>query len=962
MENKTFNDPTLNPSQLIFEPLEHAIQNLGSNIDVGLSDLQYDTNFQQYGPNKIPEKKPSVWKKYVKPLANPLLFILLICSLALLALGSSSGVTILAILALNAIIAVVQQYRAEKTLEALKKIADFKAKVLRNNIVSLKNADEIVPGDILILDTGDYIAADGRLITANNFSVNESSLTGESAAVTKTPEIPQNANVAKPKLHELTHMVFKSTFVVSGNAKVLVTATGQTTEIGKIAHILETMPEQEIPLQVKVTDLAKKIGLLIVFLCGFLLVFGIVTYLQNDVPLNAVNMLSLISWLVMMGTSAVPFNFPLLISVILLTGLYVLAKQNAIVKNLNAVESLGRISVICTDKTGTLTQNEMTIKDFNLNGIEFEVTGDGYFDIGDILLDSQKMTANQLELKFPAFSKFLINAAINNNAKLTPIKNNLYNIIGLPTEGALLIFCRKLGIIPETLLQKTGYTVMGEIAFSSDRKMMTKVLQSNGHPSLILTKGAPEAILGRCTHYWDFRSNTSVPINDQFSETFSNHIQKYANEGYRTLGFASKEVSADSLPKPNDLVKDTSIEQGLCLYGLCAVQDPPRPTVKQAIQECHNAGVDVIMITGDHPATATAIAKAIELIPSNLSSSDAKALVSTNTESLTDEQILQKKVFARATPDDKLRIIEAYQTKGLIAAMTGDGINDALALEKADTGIAMGIKGTDVAKSAADIILADDSFITITEAIYHGRGLFNNIRKNLLFTIAINTMEALTLSAAFLLWDAVQVFQGAQLGIFLWFVVHTFPTFALLFDPYNREELLSQKPIPPNESILNKNFRTFLLMKVSSVMVILLLVFWMTLQQVGPFILNNANIQDAAVIYQFPTGNIAYGDLTTQQVIQVKASTICLVIVTFSEIWTALSVRSEKKSVFKTQHNYPLYGFLIALVCVLIFIISTKWGQGYFLVLPLSASDWILAFGISLITLGIDELYKAMLR
>ncbi|RLI66778.1 MAG: hypothetical protein DRO88_00915 [Promethearchaeia archaeon] len=921
----------------------------------GLTTEIATTRLKKAGSNEIPKPRRSFYQRYIKPVVNLMMLILFFAALIQIFFyykyheGSLFGpVVIIVILILNLIIGMRQQYKAEKTLDALEKLTAFKAKVLRDGKRVEIPTDKIVPGDIMILSQGDYISADARLIEANDFSVNESVLTGETNPVSK---IVEQLDKRELPLQDRINMVFSSTFVASGNAKAVITATGVYTEIGKISKGVALKETRSIPLQHQMNRLATGLGLLVL---GVIIALFIVQYLRTGLT----DLIQQISWLIYLAVAAIPLNFPIITTLILLSGVIQLAKKQAIVRNLNAVETMGRLTYICTDKTGTLTKNEMTVQKIYHDDKIYTVEGIGYQPEGQITLNDHPVDFRK-ELYL---WKMISIGAVNNNAQLQEEtaklkKGNIkrMKVFGMPTEGALLTLALKAGINPDA--EKASCEILREFSFSSERKRMTKIVRREGLLQAI-TKGAVEVLLPLSTH--TIINGEIQPLTDEIKEKILDSTQGFAKKGLRTLGFGY--ISLDE----NEDVKNISsadAEKNLIFLGFMGILDPPREGVPEAVKICQDAGIKVTMITGDHPMTAVAIAKATNIYKKG-------DLVATGAEikKMDADTIAKTSIFSRVAPEDKEIIVKSLQSKDQIVAMTGDGVNDALALENADVGIAMGLKGTDVAKNAADLVLTDDSFKTIENALYHGRGLFNNIRSTIVYLLIIDLMELAVLTTISLLFG--EEFLNSFQLIILYATIHFFPPIGLIFDNYSLD-IMKEPPKKKNEPMITRSFKV--MMGIQIIFIGLLLIgIWHAVYN-GVIPLTPENLTDISftnpitrvghVGYVYNGEYIVYEPGVNDQLFRIfKSQSMALVTLFLCEIWVAIECRSYWKSFLKNQFNLVMSILLWFSIAILIFLTQNPVARAYLNILPLNQMDWIISVGLSLVFLLFVEILKAIIR
>ncbi len=907
------------------------------------------------GTNIVPKQKLGFYEKYIKPVVNLMMLILFLAGLIqayfvyIFNEGSYFGpIVIVVILLINLIVGMRQQYKAEKTLEALERLTAFTAKIFRDGKLSEIPADEIAPGDIMLLSQGDYISADGRLIEVNDFSVNESILTGEIVPVVKHSKVIEKKNIP---LQEQLNMVFSSTFVASGNATVFVTGTGEHSEIGKISKGVSNKQTRDIPLQKQMNRTGTGLGLLVLLVVITLFIVQYARFGFEDI-------IQEISWLISLAVAAIPFNFPIITTLILLTGVMQLAKKQAIVRNLNAVETMGRLTCICTDKTGTLTKNEMTVERIFQDSKMYMVGGKGYQPEGKISHSGEEVDV--LENLF--LWKLIMSGAINNNAHFTEEEVNLKNgsvtqlkVLGMPTEGALLTLAKKAGI--NTEIEKKNYEILREFSFSSERKRMSKIVRREGQTQII-TKGAVEALLDSSNYV--IKEGQVYTLTEEFRQEYLKRTRNFARDGLRTLGFSYANI--DESVNTENLVAE-SVEKNMVFLGIVGIADPPRDGVPEAVEACHRAGIKVTMITGDHPSTALAIAKQTKIFQEG-------DLIATGNEikELDAETIMKTSVFSRVAPEDKEIIVKALQSKNQIVAMTGDGVNDTLALENADVGIAMGLNGTDVAKNAADLVLTDDSFNTIASALYHGRGLFNNIRSNIVFLLVCNLTELTVLTTIALWYNGAEFLNAFQL-IILYGTIHFFPPIGLIFDKYS-QDLMEEPPKKIKEPLINRSFKIMMLIQITSIVFILIGIWHAVFNGFIP--LNEENLIDIAFVnpindsanvgYAINDVWVSYDGTNAAEFIMLKARTMCFITLFLIETWIALESRSNKRSILKNQFNIALTVMLSFALAILVFITSNMMAQSYLNLLPLSMMDWALCIGGSFIFIGVSEIIKFINR
>lgn len=736
----------------------------------GLSDAEAARRLEKHGPNEIVEKKktPAILQ-FLKQFTEVLIIILLVATAVSAALGEYLDASVIfAIVILNAVMGFMHERKAEKAVEALKKMLVSKAKVLREGSVKLVESRSLVPGDVLILEAGERITADCRLMEALHLKVNESVLTGESVPVEKaTYVIHESATIPERK-----NMFFSGTTVVYGHCRAVVTSTGMDTEFGKIAAMLQAEEKESTPLQKRLEKLGKILGIIILVVCAAVLATGVARAGLS----NREELITLFLTAVALAVAAIPEALPAVVTITLAMGLTKMAKRNAIVRKLPAVETLGSATAICTDKTGTLTVNEMTVRKIFVDGKTLDVTGKGYDKNGAFLNNGQKVETGEGVRLLLETGLFCNNAILDKEP------------IGDPTEIALLVSAAKAGI-PDL---RKDHERLDEIPFDSERKKMSVICTADGK-TLMHTKGAVEKVLDNCTHI--YKSGGIEPLTqDDINKIMAvNHL--FASDALRVLAFARKELEEEG---PHE-------EGGLMFLGLQGMIDPPRPEVREAYQKCKEAGLRVVMITGDHKDTAAAVAKEIGILD------DGTLLTGVELDALSDEEYIriapEVRVYARVSPQHKVRITDMYKKMGHVVAMTGDGINDAPALKRSNIGVAMGITGTDVTKEASDMVLADDNFATIVAAIEEGRGIYENIRKFVYFLLSSNFAEVITIFAAMLLNMPLPLLPVQLLWINL--VTDGLPALALGVEPYEKE-IMKRPPRDPREGIITKGIIGYL--------------------------------------------------------------------------------------------------------------------------------------------------------
>ena len=740
----------------------------------GLSGQEAQSRLLKYGPNELKEEKRiSRLEIFLNQFRSILVIILIGATIFSAVIGEIlDAIVILIIVILNAVFGYVQEYKAEKAIEALKRLSSQESVVLRDGKKQTIASKLLVPGDIVVLEQGTKVPADLRILETIDLQIGESIITGESAPVTKKTEIFRNAVLAERK-----NTAWMGTIVTYGRGTGVVVETGMNTEMGKIAHTIQEAGEEGTPLQKKLGIFGKKLGLIILSICGIVILTGV---------LRGEPIFTMIITGIALAVAAIPEGLPAVVTITLALGLQKLSKSNAIIRKLPAVESLGSTTVIASDKTGTITKNEMTVRKIWHNGTLIAVTGEGYRPEGKFLIGDKEISPS----KDKTLELILRTASLCNNAELET-SNGIFKIVGDPTEGSLIVAARKAG------LSLKEYPRIKEIPFTSERKMMTTI-HTFQKKTTACVKGAPEKILSLCTHYCS--NGKPVKLTQSERRKILDANQNLTKDALRVLAIAHKEASS----------KEKSIESNLTFLGLVGMIDPPRETVAQDIATCRKAGIKVVMITGDHLNTAVAIAKEIKIIDSP----EEKALTGEELDKLSGPEleniVEQVRVYARVNPEHKVRIVDAFKKKGHIIAMTGDGVNDAPALKKADIGVAMGINGTDVAKEASDMVLADDNFSSIVAAVKGGRQIYDNIKKFIQYMLSTNFGEVLIVFTAMLIGFTDPATGMVMLPLtaiqILWINLLTdgLPALALGADP-PAKDVMDRPPRSPKENILSRS-------------------------------------------------------------------------------------------------------------------------------------------------------------
>lgn len=721
----------------------------------GLNEKQVDENISKYGLNELNQKKKkSVLQVFISQFKDLLIFILIAAGIiSMLSNNVESTIVIFAVIILNAVLGTVQHFKAEQSLDSLKALSAPSAKVIRNGSKIEIHSKNVVPGDILVLEAGDLITADGRVIESYSLQVNESSLTGESLSVDKITEKIDKEEVA---LGDQKNMVFSGSLVTYGRALVLVTNTGMKTEIGKIATLMDETQEKKTPLQVTLDDFSKKLAIIILAICA--IVFGLSLYRKMPV-------LDSLMFAVALAVAAIPEALSSIVTIVLALGTQKMAKENAIIKKIRAVEGLGSVSIICSDKTGTLTQNKMTVR--------------------KVYVDKKLINGSEISLDNKVQEYLIKNSILCNDSTSREGKE-----IGDPTEVALVNLGHDIEI--DELNLRNEYNRLAEIPFDSDRKLMSTLHKIDGK-NIMFTKGALDVILDRVKYIMTSDGVRELTLEDKNEILDVN--RSLSESGLRVLSFAYRQL---------DEVRELTLEDeyDYTFLGLISMIDPPREESKQAVADCITAGIKPIMITGDHKITASAIAKEIGILRDG-----DRAIEGLEIDKMSDEELRENvehiSVYARVSPEHKIRIVKAWQDKEQIVAMTGDGVNDAPALKQADIGIAMGITGTEVSKDAASVILTDDNFATIVKSVSNGRGIYNNIKNSIKFLLSGNTSGIIAV-----LYSSIMALPMPFAAVHLLFInllTDSLPAISIGMEKSNRD-LLKDKPRGKNESILNKDF------------------------------------------------------------------------------------------------------------------------------------------------------------
>ncbi len=887
---------------------DEVLSTFTTDLETGLKTEQVKTNLEKYGANELTEEKgKSFLTKVKEQFSDFLVIILIVAALVSMFVGEiQDAVVIIAIVVVNAFLGLYQEGKAAKSLDALKKMASPNAKVVRNGVTEVVPSSDLVPGDLVLLDAGDIIPADLRLVESSNLKVEEASLTGESVPVEKKSSSHFDTDIA---LGDRLNMAYMSTIVTYGRGKGIVVGTGHDTEIGKIATMIQTFEEEITPLQRKLNQLGKVLGITTIFVC--LAVFGIGMLQGREV-------LEMFMVSISLAVAAIPEGLPAIVTIVLAIGMNKMVKKNAIVKKLLAVETLGTTTVICSDKTGTLTQNEMTVVKMYTDGKLIDVTGGGYDPVGDFIYNDENV-----EMKSVGDLETLLSIAILTNDSNLEQSNDVYKIIGDPTEGALVTLAGKANIKKNEI--NKSYPRIEEIPFDSERKMMSTFHENYIQGKIVsFTKGAPDIVIERCTHI--SMDNKVIPFTDELRAEVLGINSKLSKQALRVLAFAYKEY--DSLP--DDITPDSN-EMGMIFVGLTGMIDPPRTEAKEAIKLCKQAGIQTVMITGDYKETAFAIAKELGMVET-----EDQAMMGSELNSISDEElkeIVKKvKVYARVSPEHKVRIISALRANNDVTAMTGDGVNDALALKRADIGIAMGITGTDVAKNTAEMILTDDNFASIVSAVEEGRIIYSNIKKFVFFLLSCNIGEILLVFISILLKWPVPLLPIQLLWLNL--VTDSFPALALGVEKGD-PGIMNEKPRSQDEPILDKT-----------------MIAGIAFQSIAIA---------AASLLAYKWGLNTFGDTGTGLM---QARTIAFTTLIMAELLRAFSSRSDKYTLFKiglfsnmTMVYATAFSFGLLLVVLYLPLL-----QPIFDTFALGFNEWKIVLTYAFIPLIAGELYKVIFR
>ena len=882
---------------------DELCRDLNTSAGTGLEATEAANRLRNYGPNVLQEKPPrSILSIFFSQMKEILVLILIFAVVVSAFLGEwEDAIVILIIVILNAVISVLQESKAENALKALKDMTKPSAKVLRGGQVIQINAEEIVPGDLILLDAGDSVPADARLVEAVSLHSNESALTGESVPAEKNTAVISSGQIP---VGDRKNMLFMGTTITSGRGRAIVVDTGMNTELGRIARLLDDSVPESTPLQQRLGKLGKTLGIAAASIVVLVFIIGL---------WRGENLLEMFMVAISLAVAAVPEGLPAVVTIVLALGVTRMSRRQAIIRRLPAVETLGTATVICSDKTGTLTKNEMTVTRIYVADNFFEVTGAGYEIEGKFLgQDGNEVIPRDDQ----GLALILYGGLLNCDARLEETEKG-YRVIGDPTEGALVVAAAKAGLKNENAGARSPR--LAEIPFDSERKMMTTFHYVDG---LIqsFTKGAPDLVLERCTTVLTREGNAAA--SEDIKKRLLEVNSALASQGQRVLALAARGWSeAPERPSPE------TVEREMTFIGYFAIQDPPRPEVKDAVAVCHRAGIRTIMITGDHRETAAAIARELDIMrPGD------KSLTGDQLEQMDDEELKEAvrevTVFARVSPEHKLRIVEALKHHGHIVAMTGDGVNDAPALKRADIGAAMGISGTEVAKEASDMVLQDDNFTTIVRAVEEGRTIYNNIRGSVQYLLSCNTGEIAAIFSSLLLGlgsplSAIQI-------LWLNLVTDGPPALALGLEP-PQKDIMDIPPRKPQEGMFAGGVGARILWQGIMIGLLSLSAYWLAL---------------------------SWGR-TLQE-----AHTMTFITMALSQIVHSFNVRSMEHSLFTIgfgTNRSLIFAFIISAAALLI-VIFIPFLREVFETVMLRPSDWAVVLGLSITPLFVVEISKMMRR
>jgi Ca2+-transporting ATPase len=877
---------------------------LQTDLDRGLQPAEAATRLARHGPNALPEQKgPSLLALFLGQFSSLIVWVLIGAAVISGLLQEwVDAIAIITIVIINAILGFAQEFKAERSLEALKRMTVITARVIRNGALLSLPSKDLVPGDLIQVEAGDHIPADARLIYATGLQTQEASLTGESTPVAKSSDpIPQ----AEVSIGDRHNMLFMGTVAVSGKGRALVVNTGVQTELGKIAAMIQTAAQaqrEETPLQRRL----EQVGHTLLWLC-----LGIVTVVFLLGELRGVPIVTMFLTAVSLAVAAIPEGLPAVVTITLALGVTRMVQRHALIRRLPAVETLGSTTVICSDKTGTLTKNEMTVTALYQDGEVFTVSGEGYAPTGAILAFGHAVKVEER----PGLQALLRASVLCNGAELQQ-DGTSYSMLGDPTEGALLVAAAKAGLRKPDLEKEAPF--LGEVPFDPERKKMTIVRRATDGPVAFI-KGAPDVLLRDCQAWMKSDGHVQALTDHERQEVLSAN-QSFASQALRVLGVAMRPL--DHAP---EIYTAAALERDLIFLGLGAMKDPIRPEAKVAVEACRNAGIRTVMITGDHKDTAIAIAKELEIMQSG-----SEAVSGMELERLSDAELIQRveklAVYARVSAEHKLRVVRAWKKHGAVVAMTGDGVNDAPAVKEADIGIAMGITGTDVTKEASDMVVTDDNFASIAAAVEEGRAIFDNIRKSIHYLLSCNISEILVMLLATVLALPLPLLPVQILWINL--VTDGLPALALAVDPKD-PDLMRRSPRSTQARILDRD-RIFLMFGQG---------LFMTLITILSFV---------------------YCLYVMDQDLE-RARTVTFMVLVGAQLAHAFNCRSDRLSLFRIGvfTNKPLVWAVCASTVLQVVILINPWTREIFKLAPFNPEHWLLVFGMGALMLVAVEIWKA---
>ncbi|HET9914236.1 MAG TPA: cation-translocating P-type ATPase [Anaerolineales bacterium] len=935
--------------------------------EIGLTSEEAKRRLEHYGPNQLKEAPRATFLQMLWQQLNNFVVILLIVASVISALLGDyvEAAAIMAIVVLNAVLGIVQERRAEEALAALKKLAAPDAQVVRNGHRVSIPSHELVPGDIVFLETGNFIPADIRLLEAINLRIEEASLTGESLAVQKNASTVLDKNVP---LGDRKNTAFMGTVVSYGRGRGVVTSTGMRTQLGLIATMLQSVDTEETPLQRRLDQLGKSLSYAALFLVAIVFIVALINSTNiNELFTGPVayvteygaDITEVFIIAISLAIAAVPEGLPAVVTISLALGMREMIKRHALIRRLSSVETLGSATVICSDKTGTLTQNEMTVTRLWVDGQFISVTGTGYIPKGDFLVDGQKVVIS----KYPAALTALWLGILNNDASIETTGENdaqqTYRIVGDPTEGSLLVAAAKAGTTYVDI--KEAYPRESEVPFDSERKRMITIhdvitprpedpspFTNDRHKGwdVIAVKGAPDVVLELCTQYQDI-DDTPRPLGEKVRQQILAANDEMTKDALRVLGLAYRVVK--SVPNNPEELKAEELEKELVFVGLIGMIDPAREEVKPALEQAREAGIRTVMITGDYPNTARAIAETIHLLRPG-----KKVMTGAQLDETSDEQLKQviedTDVFARVSPEHKMRIVDALQAHDEVVAMTGDGVNDAPAIKRADIGVAMGITGTDVAKETADMVLTDDNYASIVAAVEQGRIIYSNIRKFVFFLLSSNIAEIMIIFLATLAGLPAPL-TAIQL-LWLNLITDGAPALALAVEKGD-PDIMQQKPRSKSEPIVNSSMTVGLIVQTIAQTAAVLTAFALGLIW---------HLESGAQVIGNPITYLIAHDWRGVDV--QTAETMAFVTLSLCELFRAYTVRSERASLFRIgmfSNRYMQYAVGLS-ITLLILVVSVPFLQPIFNTHFPSLREWGVIVGLALIPATAEEITKFFLR